>query len=155
MLPCESEGVFAVKFSLNKIWYAIRRERKERSAPLGAHVAWETSASALVRPGSPGGCAGCRGGGHTASICSLFTQAQPRQNGNSSLGCKPDKNSGCQPRRRHQRGEGYSAPLRKGPAAQAAEHLLCHKSLCCDMSVVKMDKAYAYNVNAANVKLYS
>jgi len=26
---------------------------------------------------------------------------------------------------------------------------------CCDVSVVKMDKAYTYNMNAANVKLYS
>lgn len=136
MLPCKSEGVFAIKVSLNKIWRTVKREQKKRSASLnncalGEHVACEMSQSALVHPGSPGGCAGCRGclGDHTESICSLFIQAQPRHNQNRSLGCKPDKNSSCQPQCWHHLRKGYSATQRKGPTAQAAEHLLCHKSL--------------------------
>lgn len=104
MLPCKSEGVLDIKFSLNKIWLTVTREQKERSAPLnnralGEHVACEMSQSALVHPGNLGGCTGCRGclGDHTASICSLFIQAQPGHNWNRSLGCKPGKNSSCRP----------------------------------------------------------
>lgn len=132
MLPCKSEGVLDIKFSLNKIWLTIKREQKERSAPLNNcalrdHVVCEMSQSALVHPGSPGGCAGCRGclGDHTDSICSLFVQAQPRHNWNRSLGRKPNENSSCSP---HADiiSEGGPCHTERGPTAQAVEHLLCH-----------------------------
>lgn len=104
MLLCNLEGVFAIKFSLNKIWHTVKREQKERSAPLnnralGEHVACEMSQSALVHPGSAGGCAGRRGclGDHTVGICSLFIQAQPRHNQNRNPGCKPDKIQAASP----------------------------------------------------------
>lgn len=122
VLPCKSEGGFAIKFSLNKIWHTIKREQKERSAPLSncaleEHVVCEMSQSALVHAGSPGGCAGCRGcpGDRTASACSLVAQAQPRHNQNRSLGCKPGKNSSCQPRCWHHLRRGTVPHRRRVP----------------------------------------
>lgn len=82
-----SQREFAIKCSLSKVWHTVKREQKERRAPLnhcalGEHVAYEMSQSAVVHAGSPSGCAGCRGclGDHTANVCSIHprsAQAEP------------------------------------------------------------------------------
>lgn len=79
MVPCKSEGDFAIKFSSSKVWQALR-ENKRRGGLLSAavlreHVACGLSQSALVPLAAPADARlqGVPGAG-TASACSLFIQ---------------------------------------------------------------------------------